>query len=359
MNKHFLLFLIVICFSLSIYAQPVSDIDDGPYIFRREKKIIAKWIEKGYMKHKILTPETFAEIKKEFKFTFSLRDINHTFNQRPEFRISYRGADSLAVISDIHGKYEKYLELLKAQGIIDNDNMWSFGKGHLVVLGDCFDRGDKVTELLWHIFGLEKQAEKAGGMVHMLLGNHEVMVLGNDLRYINDKYRIVENLTGMKYQDLYSFESLLGFWLRYKPILITINDIIFVHGGVSPELIHKKLSADEINHLFYQMQVLREVESENDMKNLDFLNQDRGPLWYRGYFDDPEFTEEQADSILHYFGKQHIIVGHTTSSDFRAIFGKKIIGIDAGIGNNNEGAMLIIKRGRFFKGKVDGKRTEF
>jgi len=38
---------------------------------------------------------------------------------------------------------------------------------------------------------------------------------------------------------------------------------------------------------------------------------------------------------------------------------KKIIGIDAGIGNNNEGAMLIIKRGRFFKGKVDGKRTEF
>ena len=361
MLRNLLTFLILIGLNSGILAQKSSppELNDGPYIFRNEKKTTVKWISNGYIRNKILTPETFNEIKQEFNLTFSYRDINQTFNLRPETRFTFRGVDSLAVISDIHGEFEQYIRLLKSQGIIDKDGNWSFGKGHLLILGDCFDRGDKVTELLWHIFGLEKQAEKAGGMVHMLLGNHEVMVLGEDLRYTNPKYLKVEKLTGMKYQDFYSVESLIGFWLRNKPVIITVNDIVFVHGGISAELVRKKLPIEEINHLFYQMQVPGEVESQNDLKNLDFLNDDHGPVWYRGYFDDPEFTMQKADSILQYFGKEHIIVGHTPSDDFKILFGKKIIGIDAGLGNNNEGAVLIIKKERYFKGTVEGRRIEF
>jgi hypothetical protein len=228
-----------------------------------------------------------------------------------------------------------------------------------VILGDCFDRGDKVTELLWHIFGLEKQAERAGGMVHMILGNHEIMVLGDDLRYTNIKYRMVERLAGMKYQDFFSGESLLGTWLRNKPVLLTINDIAFVHGGISPELMRKNIPLYEINHLFYQMLVFSKVESANDLNNLNFLSEDHGPLWYRGYFDDPGFSVQQADSVLQYLGKKHIIVGHTTSDDFQIVFGKKIIGIDAVIGNDREGEILIIKNENFFKGAADGKRQKF
>lgn len=338
-------------------SKDIDKIFDGPYIFRKEKKTVAKWIEGGHIKQKAINPDSFEEIKDIFDFKFGYRDLVQVFSMKPEYRFSFRGVDSIGVISDIHGEYEKYIKLLNSQGIINSDNNWKFGKGHLVVLGDCFDRGDHVTELIWHIFGLEKQAQKAGGMVHYILGNHEVMVLGEDLRYMNEKYRKVEEITGIRYQDLYSSETVLGKWLRIQPIVISINDALFVHGGISTGIIRKKLDINEINHLFYQMQITGQVESERDMKNLVFLNEELGPIWYRGYFED--FTEEQADSLLEYTGKEHIIVGHTASSDFQPLYGKKILGIDAGLGDDKPGAMLIIKKGIFYKGTPDGKRELF
>ncbi len=107
--------------------------------------------------------------------------------------------DSIGVITDIHGEYNIYIDLLKAAGIIDRNLNWKFGKGHLVVLGDIFDRGSMVNEVLWHLFGLEKQAEKAGGMVHVLLGNHEFLVLRKDLSFINEKYKEDEAISGIRY----------------------------------------------------------------------------------------------------------------------------------------------------------------
>ena len=177
-------------------------------------------MENGLSRQRNLDASSFIDLKVKFGLDFPYREIAGTFMQGPETRFAFRGVDSICAISDIHGEYEKYLALLSSQGIIDENLRWSFGKGHLVVLGDCFDRGDRVTELLWHIFSLEKQAEKAGGRVHLLLGNHEVMILGEDFRYMNDKYRKVENILGVKYQDLYSTQSLLGRWLRQKPIII-------------------------------------------------------------------------------------------------------------------------------------------
>lgn len=353
------LYILLILIDALAQGQGSSRIDDGPYIFRKEKRIIAKWIEGGHIRQKAVTYDSFREIQDKFDFKFGYRDLTQTFNLKPETRFSFRGVDSIGVISDIHGEFGKYIKILKNQGVIDSGGNWSFGKGHLVILGDCFDRGDHVTELLWHIFGLEKQAEKAGGSVHYVLGNHEVMVIGEDLRYMNDKYRKVEEITGIRYQDLYSSETVLGKWLRNKPIIITINNVLFVHGGISTEIIRKKLDIDEINHLFYQMQVVRQVESERDMKNLVFLNEELGPIWYRGYFDEGGFSEEKADSVLNYIGKDHIIVGHTTASDFQPLYGKKILGIDAGLGDEKPGAMLIIKNGIFYKGTPDGKRKIF
>ena len=51
------------------------------------------------------------------------------------------------------------LELLTNNKIIDEQGDWAFGTGHFVITGDIFDRGDKVTEILWFIYELEQQAE--------------------------------------------------------------------------------------------------------------------------------------------------------------------------------------------------------
>ena len=106
-----------------------------------------------------------------------------------------------------------YTKLLR----IDKNLDWAFGKGHLVILGDVFDRGAEVTELLWLIRKLEQQALEAGGMVHFVLGNHEFMTMQNDLRYINKKYRRTEQLLNTSYPDLYGINTVMGRWLRSKP----------------------------------------------------------------------------------------------------------------------------------------------
>jgi hypothetical protein len=266
--------------------------------------------------------------------------------------------DSIGVITDVHGEYHTYIKLMKAMGIIDEDLNWKFGEGHLVVLGDIFDRGDMVTEILWHLFGLEKQAEKAGGMVHVLLGNHELMILSKDQDYINEKYKRVESLFKTAYYNLFSEESVLGEWLRSKPIVLTINDILFVHAGISVEIVQRNMKIRKINRLFAQYIIGKEPEYFSGYPRLKLLNDQLGPLWYRGYFSDISFSEDRLDSILDYYGKAHIVVGHTIVNGIISLYNNKILGADAGISINQPGEMLIYKNGVFYIGSVTGKRTK-
>jgi hypothetical protein len=330
-------------------------IEDGPYIFMKDKTV-AKWVENGYFRQKNIDHGNFGEFKDKFNLNFDYRDLLRNYSSGPDHRHHVRKIDSICAISDIHGEFDKYAALLKSQGVVDESLSWNFGKGHLVVLGDYFDRGDKVTEILWHLFGLEKQAEKAGGRVHVMLGNHEMMIFDEDVRYINNKYRSVEKITGISYPGLFSDATVLGNWLRRKPVIVSADDIIFVHAGLSTKIINKKLPIEEINKLFFQMLVAREVESEADMNNLALLTEEYGPIWYRGFFEDADFNEASIDSVLSFYKKKHIIVGHTTAEEFQYLFNGKIIGIDAGIGSNNDGAVLIIKNGDFYKGTLSGER---
>jgi len=188
--------LLFILFSIStpLLGQqvPVSPgaIDDGPYFFKSNDTIAAIWIKNNNLYSRIILPDNFAGIRSMFGFSFNYNYLVKTFRQSPGFSQKFTDVDNICVISDIHGNFESYITLLKGASVIDGNLRWKFGKGHLVILGDIFDRGEKVTEILWHVFDLEKQALGAGGRVHLILGNHELMVLSGDLRYIHEKYLI-------------------------------------------------------------------------------------------------------------------------------------------------------------------------
>ncbi len=333
-------------------------INDGPYIYLINNKLKVKWIENSVCREDFVKRNNFNEIRKKFGLSFNYDDLTDIFRLQPECNQTYINIDSISVISDVHGEYNTYIDLLKGVGIVDKNLKWSFGRGHLVILGDVFDRGDMVTEILWHLFGLEKQAEQAGGMVHVLLGNHELMVLRNDLGETHEKYRKVETITGSRYADLYSEKSVLGRWLRTKPVIITINDLLFVHGGISMEMAQKKLKIRQINKIFTNGVIGKNLHEVYEYEMLKFLNQDEGPIWYRGYFDDSAFCETKIDSILAFYGKKHIIVGHTPKSEITSFFNNKILGADAGISNNLPGEMLIYKNGSYYRCFSTGRRIK-
>jgi hypothetical protein len=121
--------------------------------------------------------------------------------------------------------------------------------------------------------------------VHVVLGNHEVMNLVGDLRYASpdelatyaadedpkDRKHALRHFTQAKLADnpdlrkvhqdferrcprgyfgqrkAFAPEGTFGSWLLAQQIVVVINDVAFVHGGLSPLLL--ELEPDEINRV--------------------------------------------------------------------------------------------------------------
>ena len=91
---------------------------------------------------------------------------------------------SVVAIGDVHGDYDDFVAILQKGGLIDAQHHWIAGKTTLVQVGDLFDRGPKPRDVMDLLMALEKEALPAGGRVIALLGNHEMMNIMGDLRYV-------------------------------------------------------------------------------------------------------------------------------------------------------------------------------
>ncbi|MGX5173251.1 metallophosphoesterase [Aliikangiella sp. IMCC44653] len=315
--------------------QAVLDYNDGPYIFITPQHLQAKSIRQG----KVVT------------HVYPLNHINTSFAAEAS---EFKTAENIAAISDIHGQHKLFIQLLKAHHIIDHDDKWSFGAGHLVIVGDIFDRGPQVLDSLWFIFELEQQASAAGGKVHFLLGNHEYMVLLGDLRYLHANYRHTEKLLNQPYQALFNQETLLGRWLRSKSSVIKINDTLFVHGGISKALAERKLSLAEINNKFRQSLNLSRAEIKLN-KQLAYLYASDGPIWYRGYFGDNKLQSNELNKILAQYQAKRVVVGHTSSNQVESHYSGKVLLVDSSIKKAESGEILLLNAEQTSRGLLSGK----
>jgi len=341
--KKFLIVLILLSISSLSFGQG-EVISDGAYIFIEKDKLINKSI----LNNEVITT------------TLNL-DYYDTLYY-PE-KSTFKKIKKIAALSDIHGQYDLAIELLKNNKIIDEELNWSFDKGHLVITGDIFDRGDKVNELLWLIYKLENQAKNKGGRLHYLLGNHEYMILQKDLRYLTDKYILSSKLLEIDYDKLYGNNTILGRWLRSKPAIIKINNIVFTHGGVSEKFLEKYgVDLDSINSMMRK----NNVYTKEQLKSTDYYDLYYGRnslIWYRGYFE-KYFESFEAhltdiDEVLKLLNAKTIIVGHTTQEKIVSLFNNKIFGVDSGIKYGLDGEILIVKNKKFYRGDLNGKLTEF
>ena len=91
---------------------------------------------------------------------------------------TWTGVRTILVIGDLHGDYENFEKIIKGTGLVDGGLHWKAGDTHLVQTGDIMDRGPNAKEILDVLMALEREAEAAGGKVHVLLGNHEELNIG-------------------------------------------------------------------------------------------------------------------------------------------------------------------------------------
>ena len=306
----------------------------------------------------------------------------------------WQDVSRIVAIGDIHGDYDNYIAVLKDAGVVNRWGKWAAGQTHLVQVGDIPDRGPDTLKIVRHLQKLEKQAAKAGGRLHLLIGNHEYMNIVGDLRYVHPgEYEAFETRNSTKIRDNYyayivknlqqqraaqptdnsdadtlpivddTFkkdwyaEHPLGFvehrlawqkggelfdWVATHNTIIRINDVLFLHGGLSANLL--PLSIRDIN-----MRVRAELNRE-PFEGEPLGSADHGPLWYRGLAVGHEATERPAlEAVLAHYGARMIVLGHTP--DLNIItprFDGQVVIIDTGISAYYGGhrASLQIENGR-------------
>lgn len=193
----------------------------------------------------------------------------------------FDGVGRVVAVSDIHGAYDAMLRTLGSAGVVDAELDWAAGETHLVIVGDILDRGPDSRAAMDLLMKLEPQAAEAGGMVHVLIGNHEAMNLSGDLRYVStEEYAAFASdetseerahwqqiytaraeasgntLTDEEFAQQYPAgffahrrafraDGQYGKWLLSKPVMVVINRVAYVHAGLSPSM--SRFGLDDVN----------------------------------------------------------------------------------------------------------------
>ena len=199
-----------------------------------------------------------------------------------------------------------------------------------------------------------------------------------------------------EFRDAFGPQGVYGRWLRQLDTVAQIGDVLFVHGGLSPRLRFRSLREindrirDEMARFDSIWQSLaeqgiiwrymrleearREVQEElaavgspgqvEDARAIEqmqeLLNVDRwmmvspdGPLWYRGYAQEPEENPARGlEKIMSRLKVQRIVAAHTITDSRRITprFNNRVFLIDTGMllnGRGGHASALEIANGQF------------
>lgn len=254
---------------------------------------------------------------------------------------TWTGVERIVAVGDVHGDCDQFVKVLRAAQVVNEKNDWVAGKTHLVQIGDVLDRGPDSRKAMDLLMKLQDQAAKVGGVVHPLIGNHEAMVLLGDWRYVHPGE--VKAFGGVEeFRKAMSAEGKYGRWIRTHNTAIKINDLLFVHAGITPLL--ARLSLEEMNN------AIREELRKADASGM--ANSAVGPLWDRTLaLDDEEEVARQLDTVLKKYGARRMVIGHSVSAEgVAARAGGRLIRIDVGLADLYGGpaSCLVVEKGMFY-----------
>jgi hypothetical protein len=267
-------------------------------------------------------------------------------------RCAIDNVERIVAVGDVHGAYDRFVEILKTAGLIDDQLHWSGGRTHLVQTGDMVDRGPDSRKAIDFLRQLQDEAPRSGGAVHALIGNHEAMRILGDMRYVvpgeyqafvtprseqvrrqymlqdPDARTMADTPLGLvEMRTAFGRDGDYGKWLRTLDAVMRINGVLFMHGSLSLKTAAR--TCDEMNATI-QRELGRDLDRTRANPQGTLAASEDGPLWYRGM---NTIAEGDVDQILAKAGARAIVVGHTVSQTGRVgvRFGGKVFSIDTGM----------------------------
>ncbi|UJR83841.1 shewanella-like protein phosphatase [Sandaracinus amylolyticus] len=262
---------------------------------------------------------------------------------------TYPAPPRLVAIGDVHGDVDALRSALRAAGAIDEQGRWSGGALWIVQVGDLLDRGDTEDEVLALVSRLEREAEAAGGRFVALHGNHELMNVQGDFRYVTPdgfddfgtyareappgaaRSRIPARMLGRAVA--FAPGGPIARALATRNTVAVVGDTVFVHGGLAPSQLERGI--DAINR-----DVRAFLLGEAPLPRA--LSGEESPVWHRAFAlgEDAETCATLART-LERLGVTRMVIGHTVQ--------------DEGIGSACEGRVWRIDVGlsRHYGGPIE------
>ena len=250
-----------------------------------------------------------------------------------------RARGRVVAIGDLHGDLTAARRALRTARVIDETDRWIGGDSVVVQTGDLLDRGDDERPLLEWLDRLADIAKAAGGAIYRVQGNHEVMNVAADFRYVTEAgfaaFADFARAPGAsRWQEVPAKRRgrLLAFlpggpWakrLAVHPVVLMVNDSVFVHGGLSP--MHLRYGLERINtDLSAWMRGTAPLSA--------LLASDNAPYWLRTYGDSVTEAECHAlDDILVRLSAKRLVIGHTPQrGGISFACGGRVARIDVGL----------------------------
>ena len=267
----------------------------------------------------------------------------------PPLRVSAPGR--VVALGDIHGDIGQARRALTIAGVLGDGGdavnpEWIGGDTVVVQVGDVLDRGDDEIAILILLQKLHKQAEKEGGAVYILNGNHEVLNVSGDFRYVTqgafqESTRFGEhlvNLFGDSFKDafggaegdarkrqvkarvgLFSPGGPLAQQLAMNSTVLIVNDTVFAHGGLMPR--HVEFGLERLNRAVSDWMRGREIADEKDRVALGMAigSVKDSVVWNRMFGTENFVTDTDRDRACEVLGKtldaipgaKRMVIGHT------------------------------------------------
>jgi hypothetical protein len=260
----------------------------------------------------------------------------------------------VVVIGDLHSDIHAARQAFQLAGGTDESDAWIGGALTIVQLGDMIGRSDDERQVLDFLFAVRDRAQAAGGKVHLLVGNHEVMGARVDNQAVGtNPFPGYEDLTDLALDDarlqiLAEYERKRGAALmsggpyakRFAelPTVLQLGETVYVHGGVVPRWAEyglDKINAEVSHWLFGNCP---EPDSSLGVDDGDRV------MWTRQFSRMVDATDcALLDQSLAILGAKRMIVAHTVQSTITGYCDDKVWAVDVGMSRYYAGPIEVLE----------------
>ncbi|CAM6129740.1 unnamed protein product [Calypogeia fissa] len=288
---------------------------------------------------------------------------NSSTKQEPVFTV-YPAADRLIAIGDFHGDLNKAKEALFIAEVMDHKEKWIGGKTVVVQVGDLLDRGGDELKIIYLLEKLKIEAQRVGGEVHIMNGNHEIMNVGGDFRYVTpegldefkhwaDWYKMgnvlkerckglekpydffkdmpAKNMTDRskaRFAALRPGGPITSRFLARHPVVLAVGGNVFVHGGLMQK--HVDYGISKINR-----EAREWMEGKLKFRAPKLIRGSKSPVWLRTFSVEEEnmVNCSTLNKVLSKIpGAKRMVMGHTVQlSGVNGVCKNRAVRVDVGM----------------------------